>query len=93
MILFKPSYQIEIFEVALRRNTIAVLDTGSGKTFIAIMLMKRVGEELRSRSDKRLTIFLAPTVHLVNQVNFPLTFFSSPVHRLAYLCVLLYSAI
>ncbi|PWZ54428.1 Endoribonuclease Dicer 3b [Zea mays] len=61
-------YQVEVFAAALRGNTIAVLDTGSGKTMVAIMLARehvlraRAGEALR-----RIVVFLAPTVHLVHQ--------------------------
>ncbi|XP_031480504.1 endoribonuclease Dicer homolog 3a-like isoform X2 [Nymphaea colorata] len=61
------SYQLEAYEAALQRNTIGWLETGSGKTMIAIMLMKEIARQLRDGGDKRLIIFLAPTVHLVNQ--------------------------
>ncbi|XLT31699.1 hypothetical protein HN873_062991 [Arachis hypogaea] len=42
-------YQLEVFEVAKKRNTIAVLDTGAGKTLIAVLLMKNIGQAIRSR--------------------------------------------
>ncbi|URE47590.1 Ribonuclease III domain [Musa troglodytarum] len=64
---WKPSHQLAVYEVALRTNTIAVLETGSGKTMISIMLVKHFGEELKKRGDQRLILFLAPTVHLVVQ--------------------------
>ncbi|XP_031478988.1 endoribonuclease Dicer homolog 3a-like [Nymphaea colorata] len=61
------SYQLEAYEAALRRNTIVWLETGAGKTMIAIMLMKEIARQLRAEGDKRIIIFLAPTVHLVHQ--------------------------
>lgn len=66
---FEPrSDQVTIFEEALRRNTIAVMDTGSGKTMIALMLIKELAKDLGVGDGRRkLIVFLAPTVHLVHQ--------------------------
>lgn len=44
-------YQVELFERAKERNTIVVLDTGSGKTLIAILLLRHtVEQELERRA-------------------------------------------
>jgi endoribonuclease Dicer len=45
-------YQTELFQKAKRENTIAVLDTGSGKTHIATLLLQHIlDEELTSRAE------------------------------------------
>nr|AVK59458.1 Dicer-2-PA [Nezara viridula] len=67
---FKPrEYQAELFERVLKENTIIFLPTGSGKTFIAVMLIKHKSNELKllySEGGKR-TFFLVDTVALVAQ--------------------------
>ncbi|CAG8634049.1 16813_t:CDS:2 [Funneliformis mosseae] len=64
-------YQIELYEKAKNDNVIAVLDTGSGKTFIAVMLIKEIAtneRELRmTRRETKLTFFLVNLVPLVFQ--------------------------
>lgn len=55
-------YQIELFERAKQQNTIAVLDTGSGKTLIAVLLLRHVlDQELIDRAmgnPPRISFFL-----------------------------------
>ncbi|OZJ04712.1 hypothetical protein BZG36_01815 [Bifiguratus adelaidae] len=62
-------YQVELFEMAKKENVIAVLDTGSGKTLIAILLIKavRVRKALRSNGLSKLSMFLVDRVPLVFQ--------------------------
>ncbi|KAK4774624.1 hypothetical protein SAY86_009559 [Trapa natans] len=65
---FTPrAYQREVYEIAMMRNTIAVLETDDGNTFIAVMLIKKIGDAMKSSGKKKLIIFLAPSVNLVNQ--------------------------
>ena len=46
--VFTPrEYQVEVLEDAKERNIIAHLSTGSGKTFIAILLIKEMAPEIR----------------------------------------------
>ncbi|KAL5723260.1 hypothetical protein ACHQM5_006678 [Ranunculus cassubicifolius] len=63
---FARSYQIEALEKAIKQNTIVYLETGSGKTLIAIMLIRYYGNQIRKPSPF-VAVFLAPTVHLVGQ--------------------------
>ncbi|CAK6431767.1 unnamed protein product [Pipistrellus nathusii] len=61
----RPVLQVELLEAALDRNTIVCLNTGSGKTFIAVLLTKELSYQIRgdfSRHGKR-------TVFLVNSAN------------------------
>ncbi|KAK3153969.1 hypothetical protein QOZ80_2BG0183990 [Eleusine coracana subsp. coracana] len=61
-------YQVDVFAAALRGNTIAVLDTGSGKTMVAVMLAQEHARRVRAgEAPRRIVVFLAPTVHLVHQ--------------------------
>lgn len=63
------SYQIEILETAKRENTIACLGTGTGKTFIAVMLIREFADDVRLSFEGRgkRIFFLVPTVPLVHQ--------------------------
>ncbi|KAK4394559.1 Endoribonuclease Dicer1, partial [Sesamum angolense] len=60
-------YQLDVLEQAKKRNTIAFLETGAGKTLIAVLLMKSVSTELQKQNKKMLAVFLVPKVPLVYQ--------------------------
>ncbi|GMH07608.1 hypothetical protein Nepgr_009448 [Nepenthes gracilis] len=64
---FARSYQIEALEKAIKQNTIVFLETGSGKTLIAIMLLRFYAHLLKKPSSPYIAIFLVPTVVLVTQ--------------------------
>ncbi|XP_057378262.1 endoribonuclease Dicer-like [Daphnia carinata] len=62
-------YQVELFQAALDENIIVYLPTGSGKTFIAALLIKEKTHEVTKPLDlggKR-TVFLVPTIVLAIQ--------------------------
>ncbi|ESW19460.1 hypothetical protein PHAVU_006G127100 [Phaseolus vulgaris] len=63
---FARSYQLEALDHALRENTIVYLETGSGKTLIAIMLLRSYAHHLRKPSSS-IAVFLVPQVVLVSQ--------------------------
>lgn len=46
-------YQYELYLKAVEENVIAVLDTGSGKTLIAVMLIKTIAAQEREERMKR----------------------------------------
>jgi len=64
-------YQIELFERAKRENTIAVLDTGSGKTLISVLLLRwMIDKELEDRAagkPAKISFFLVASVTLAYQ--------------------------
>ncbi|KAF3189375.1 Dicer-like protein 1 [Orbilia oligospora] len=64
-------YQLELFERAKMDNTIAVLDTGSGKTLIATLLIRWMLEleleERKSGRSPKVCVFLVNSVTLVFQ--------------------------
>ncbi|KAG8999978.1 Dicer-like protein 1 [Tulasnella sp. JGI-2019a] len=63
--LIPRAYQQEIFQHAIQQNVIAVLDTGSGKTQISVMLVRWITSQ-PDQSGKKI-FFLVPTVPLVQQ--------------------------
>lgn len=63
--LVPRKYQEEIFDQARHENVIAALETGSGKTLIAALLVKWVMAQPSLVGKK--TIFLVPKVPLVDQ--------------------------
>ncbi|KAI1377597.1 hypothetical protein F4677DRAFT_414896 [Hypoxylon crocopeplum] len=64
-------YQTELFERAKQKNIIAVLDTGTGKTLIAALLLRyTIEQELEDRNAgqlSRTSFFLVDKVALVHQ--------------------------
>ncbi|KAJ6104973.1 hypothetical protein N7486_003662 [Penicillium sp. IBT 16267x] len=57
-------YQLEMLEASLKQNVIVAMDTGSGKTQIAVL---RIMAELEKGAPGKLVWFLAPTVALCLQ--------------------------
>ncbi len=68
-------YQLEVLEQAKVKNTIAFLETGAGKTLIAVLLMKHKYETMRQQNQRMLAVFLVPKVPLVYQVKYNSLFF------------------
>ncbi|XP_061359208.1 endoribonuclease Dicer homolog 1 isoform X1 [Gastrolobium bilobum] len=60
-------YQLDVLEQAKQKNTIAFLETGAGKTLIAVLLIKSIHESLQKQDKKMLAVFLVPKVPLVYQ--------------------------
>ncbi|XP_050430735.1 endoribonuclease dcr-1 isoform X3 [Adelges cooleyi] len=62
-------YQLELLEEVKKNNTILYLPTGSGKTYIATMLIKAMGSYLTlpKKEERKRTFFLVNTVPLVIQ--------------------------
>lgn len=61
-------YQLDVLEQAKKRNTIAFLETGAGKTLIAVLLIRSQFNDLQAQNKKLLAVFLVPKVPLVYQV-------------------------
>ncbi|XP_058511537.1 endoribonuclease Dicer [Ochotona princeps] len=62
-------YQVELLEAALDHNTIVCLNTGSGKTFIAVLLTKELSYQIRGDVDRngKRTVFLVNSANQVAQ--------------------------
>ena len=56
-------YQVELLERAKERNTIVCLGTGTGKTFISVMLIKEMAHQIREtfQNGGKRTFFLVNT--------------------------------
>lgn len=68
-LLAPRKYQLEILAEARQRNTIAYLETGTGKTLISVLLIKALSADLRKRNGRKLAAFIVPLVPLVHQVR------------------------
>ncbi|CAL2242212.1 unnamed protein product [Prunus armeniaca] len=60
-------YQLDVLEQAKKRNTIAFLETGAGKTLIAVLLIQSICNDMQKQNKKMLSVFLVPKVPLVYQ--------------------------
>ncbi|CAF5114039.1 unnamed protein product, partial [Rotaria sp. Silwood1] len=69
VVISARSYQTELMEQAKLENLIVCLPTGSGKTYIAVMLIKEMSYSIRESVKKggKRTVFLVKTVQLVDQ--------------------------
>ena len=55
-------YQLELLEAAIEENTIVVLGTGAGKTFVSVLLIRELQHQiLGSFKTHKRTIFLVTT--------------------------------
>ncbi|KZL79902.1 dicer-like protein 2 [Colletotrichum incanum] len=64
IIMNARAYQTEMFAQSLRQNIIVAMDTGSGKTQVAVL---RIRAEVERTSSEHIVWFLAPTVSLCAQ--------------------------
>ncbi|KAL6953117.1 Dicer-like protein 1 [Sarracenia purpurea var. burkii] len=62
-------YQLDVLEQAKKKNTIAFLETGAGKTLIAVLLIRSIYSDLQKENKNMLAVFLVPKVPLVYQVT------------------------
>ncbi|KAF9438743.1 Dicer-like protein 1 [Entomortierella beljakovae] len=65
------NYQNDLYQEALKNNIIAVMDTGSGKTLVAAMLIselaKRESETVRNKGERKICFFIVNNIPLVSQ--------------------------
>ncbi|KAM0916984.1 hypothetical protein ACQ4PT_009822 [Festuca glaucescens] len=59
-------YQLEALERAVTGNTVTFLETGAGKTLIAVLLLRSYAHRIRLPA-REFAVFLVPTVVLVEQ--------------------------
>ncbi|ORY90629.1 hypothetical protein BCR35DRAFT_349581 [Leucosporidium creatinivorum] len=68
-ILLPRLYQDEAMKAAAERNIICRMDTGTGKTLVAVMLIRHITSLPVDRQGHSLVVFIVPTVSLVDQVS------------------------
>ncbi|KAJ7568468.1 hypothetical protein O6H91_01G033700 [Diphasiastrum complanatum] len=59
-------YQLEVLERALSHNTIIYLETGCGKTLIAVLLIRALSHLFR-KPEKGICVFLVPSICICKQ--------------------------
>ncbi|RYO98771.1 hypothetical protein DL763_002032 [Monosporascus cannonballus] len=64
VVIHARAYQLEMFEESLKQNIIVAMDTGTGKTQVAVL---RIQAELDMSPPEKLIWFLTPTVALCAQ--------------------------
>ncbi|OTB05309.1 hypothetical protein M426DRAFT_319858 [Hypoxylon sp. CI-4A] len=64
IVIHAREYQLEMLEESLKRNIIVAMETGTGKTQVAVL---RIQAQLEKSSPEKLIWFLAPTVALCEQ--------------------------
>ncbi|KAK1481398.1 RNase3 domain-containing protein [Colletotrichum cuscutae] len=64
VIMNARAYQSEMLAESMRQNVIVAMDTGSGKTQVAVL---RIRAELERTTSEKIVWFLAPTVSLCSQ--------------------------
>ncbi|KAF6816826.1 dicer-like protein 2 [Colletotrichum sojae] len=64
VIMNSRAYQVEMHAASMRQNVIVAMDTGSGKTQVAVL---RIKSELERTPMEKIVWFLAPTVSLCTQ--------------------------